>query len=155
MSNYLEISYSVEYADNDLISLNFLESTFSGGAHPNYNYFTITYDLKNGKELKLSELFKPGVKYLEAISAFAIKDLQSRKMPDSDENMGLAQDMWEDGAKPTVQNYQSWNITKKGLMFTFDPYQVAAYAYGSQSVIIPYAKLKDMIKLESVLARMN
>jgi hypothetical protein len=153
MNNYIDIGYSVEYADNDLISVNFLEGTFTGGVHPNYNYFTVTYDLKNGRELKLSELFKPGAKYLEAISAYAIKDLQSRKMPDSDENMGLAQDVFADGAKPAAENYQNWNITKKGLMFTFDPYQVGPYAVGSQTVIVPYARLKEIVRTGSALTK--
>lgn len=154
MNNYIEISYNIEYADNDLISVSFLESNFTGGAHPNYNYFTITYDLKNGKELKLSELFKPGAKYLQTVSAYAIQDLQSRKAPDSNENMGLAQDMFAEGATPKAENYQNWNITKKGLMFTFDPYQVGPYAAGSQSVIVPYARLKEIVKTDGALAKM-
>jgi hypothetical protein len=154
VNNYLDISYNIEYADNDLVSVSFLESNFTGGVHPNYGYFTITYDLKNGRELKLADLFKPGARYLETVSAYAIKDLQSRKIPDGDENMGLAQDIFADGAKPEVKNYSSWNITKKGLMFTFDPYQVGPYAYGSQTVIVPYAKLKEIAKPDSVLARM-
>jgi hypothetical protein len=154
VTNYIDIGYSVEYADNDLISVSFLEGTFSGGAHPNYNYFTITYDLKNGREIKLSELFKPGAKYLQAVSAYATKDLQSRKMPDSDENMGLAQDIFADGAKPTAENYRNWNMTKKGLMFTFDPYQVGPYAAGSQTVIVPYAQLKEIAKSDGALMKM-
>jgi hypothetical protein len=154
VNNYLEISYNVEYADNDLISVSFLESNFTGGAHPNYNYFTITYDLKNGKELKLAELFKPGVKYLEAVSAYAVKDLQSRKMPDSDENMGLAQDLFAEGATAKAENYQNWNITKKGLMFTFDPYQVGPYAAGSHTVIVPYARLREIANPGGTLGKM-
>jgi hypothetical protein len=154
MNNYIEISYNIEYADNDLISVSFLEGNFTGGAHPNYNYFTITYDLRNGKELKLSELFKPGARYLQTVSAYAIQDLKSRKMPDSNENLGLAQDVFEDGATAKAENYQSWNITKKGLMFTFDPYQVGPYAAGSQTVIVPYAKLRDLAKPDGALAKM-
>jgi hypothetical protein len=146
MNNYIDIGYNIEYADDDLISVSFLEGNFTGGAHPNYGYFTITYDLKNGREVKLSELFQPGAKYLEAVSAYATKDLQSRKMPDSDENLGLAQDSFAEGATAKAENYQNWNITKKGLMFTFDPYQVGPYAAGSQTVIVPYANLKEIAR---------
>src|SRR5579885_652539 len=155
MNNYMDISYNVEYADDDLISVKFLEDTFEGGAHPNQNYYTVTYDLKQGRELKLSDLFRPGAKYLAFVSDYATRDLQSRKDPDSGENLGLAQDTFADGAKPEAENYARWNITKKGLMFTFDPYQVAAYAYGPQTVIIPYAKLKDIARPDGVIARMS
>jgi hypothetical protein len=154
MNNYIDISYDLQYADDDLISVSFLADTFAGGAHPNQNYFTITYDLKRGKELKLSELFKPGSKYLAVISAYAIRDLQSRKEPDSNENMGLAQDIFADGAKPTAQNYRNWNLTKKGLMFTFDPYQVGPYAVGPQTVIVPYAQLKEIAATDGALMKM-
>ena len=154
MNNFIEINYNTEYADDDLISVSFLESTFSGGAHPNHNYFTVTYDLKQGRELRLAELFKPGARYLQTVSAYTLRDLQGRKMPDSDENMGLAQDIFEDGAKPTVENYRNWNITRKGLMFTFDPYQVGPYAAGPQTVIIPYARLKEMARPGGTLAKM-
>jgi Protein of unknown function (DUF3298)/Deacetylase PdaC len=156
MSLYVEISYDVEYADNDLISIRFLEDTYEGGVHPNYNYFTVTYDLKQGRELKLSDLFKPGAKYLDAVSAYATRDLQSRKDPENNnESMGLAQDIFADGAKPTADNYARWNITKKGLMFTFDPYQVAAYAYGAQTVIIPYARLMEIARADGALTRIT
>ena len=46
MGNYIDVGYDVEYADDDLISVNFGEDTFSGGAHPNHGTFTLTYDLK-------------------------------------------------------------------------------------------------------------
>jgi hypothetical protein len=39
-------------------------------------------------------------------------------------------------------------------MFTFDPYQVGPYAAGSQTVIVPYAKLREMARPGSALARM-
>jgi hypothetical protein len=154
MNNYIDIGYGIEYADNDLLSVSFLEGNFTGGAHPNYNYFTITYDLKNGREIKLSELFKPGAKYLQAVSAYASKDLRSRKMPDSDENMGLAQDIFAEGATAQAENYRNWNITKRGLMFTFDPYQVGPYAAGPQNVIVPYDKLKEIAKADGALMKM-
>ncbi len=153
MNNYLDISFDVEYADNDLISISFLESNFSGGAHPNYNYSTLNYDLKNGRELKLADLFKSGAKYLQTLSAYSLKDLQSRT--DGGENQGLAQDMWEEGAKPTAANFKSWNLTRKGLLITFDPYQVGSYAEGPQFVIVPYAELKSIAKADGALAKMQ
>jgi hypothetical protein len=153
VGSYIEIGYDVEYADDDLISVNFGEDTYTGGAHPNHNTFTITYDLKQGRELKLADLFKPGSKYLAAIADYATRDLQGRKDPESGENLGLAQDIWEDGVKPTADNYRNWNITKKGLLIIFPPYQVAAYAFGPQTVIVPYSHLKDIARPDGPLAK--
>lgn len=155
MGNYIDVGYNIEYADDDLISVSFGEDTFTGGAHPNHDTSTITYDLKQGRELKLADLFKPGSKYLATVADFAMRDLKGRKDPDSGENIGLAQDMWEDGAKPTAENYRNWNITKKGLLVTFPPYQVGAYAFGTQTVIVPYSQLKDLIKADGALAKFS
>lgn len=153
MGNYIEVGYSIEFADEELISVNFTESTFTGGAHPNSNTFTITYDLKAGRQLKLADLFKPGTKYLAAIADYATRDLQGRKDPETGENMGIAQDIWEDGIKPTADNYSNWNVTKKGLLITFPAYQVAAYAYGPQTVIVPYSHLEDIAKTGGALKK--
>jgi hypothetical protein len=155
MGNYIDIGYDVEYADDDLISVNFGEDTFTGGAHPNHDTFTLNYDLKQGRELKLADLFKPGSKYLQTIADYALRDLKSRKDPDSGENLGLAQDIFEDGAKPTADNYRNWNVTKKGLLITFPPYQVAAYAFGPQTVIVPYSQLKDIALPDGPLTKAN
>ena len=155
IGNYIEISYDIAFADNDLISVNFLESTFEGGAHPNYNYFTINYDLKNNRELKLADLFKPNANYLNAVSSFATKDLQNRKDPTSGENRGLAQDIFKDGALPKAENYANWNLTRKGLMFTFAPYQVASYADGTQTVVVPYTEIKNIAKSDGAVAKFD
>jgi hypothetical protein len=152
MGNYIDVAYGVEYADDNLISVNFVEYTFTGGAHPNSGNFTLTYDLKAGRELKLADLFKPGSGYLSKIAGYALRDLKERKDPETGENMGIAQDIFEDGAKPAAENYQNWNITKKGLLITFPPYQVAAYAFGPQTVIVPYTELKDIARPNGVLS---
>ncbi|HJP90577.1 MAG TPA: RsiV family protein [Pyrinomonadaceae bacterium] len=134
MGSDIDISYAVALAQDDLISIKFdVGSYYQGAAHPNSFSEVINYDLKNGKQLKLSDLFKPGAKYLQAISAYCIAELKKQL------------DAPEGGAAPVPKNYQSWNITKQGLGINFDSYQVASYAEGPQYVLVPYSKLKDLI----------
>ena len=149
----IDIGYNIEYADDETVSVSFWNGTYEGGAHPNSSSFTINYDLKNNREIKLADVFKPGAKYLDAVAAYCTKDLQSRKDAETGENMGIAQEMWADGATPAADNYRSWNVTKKGLMFTFDAYQVAPYAAGPQTVIVPFANLKTIAKPGGALAK--
>ena len=153
--NYIDVAYGVEYADDGLISVNFVEYVFTGGAHPNSGNFTLTYDLKNGRELKLPDLFKPGSRYLTTIANYALRDLKERKDPDTGESLGFAQDIFEDGAKPTADNYRNWNVTRKGLLITFPPYQVSAYAFGPQTVIVPYSELKDIVRPDGAFAKVK
>ncbi len=135
--------YTVAFANDDLISIEYDIGGYSAGAaHGNSSSSVLNYDVKAGKVLKLADLFKPGAKYLQAISAYCLNDLkkQSKKNGDS-----LPDDMIKSGAGPDARNFQSWTITKKGLDFTFDAYQVGPYAAGPQSVVVPYSVLKELI----------
>ena len=56
-----------------------------------------------------------------------------------------------EGAAPTPENYKSWNMQPDGLRITFDPYQVAAYAAGPQTVFVPYSELGDIMRPDGPL----
>ena len=100
----------------------------------------VNYDLKNGKQLKLADLFKPGAKYLQAIANYCIADLKKQA-----KDKGLEASEIENGAAANAKNYQGWTITRKGLGINFDAYQVGPYAAGPQFVLVPYSSLKDFI----------
>lgn len=135
------VSYEVALAQDDLISVGFdLGGYYQGAAHPNSSSATINYDLKNGKQLKLSDLFQPGSKFLRAIANYCIADLKKQA-----KDTGLIAEEIESGAGPTLDNYRSWTITRRGLGVNFDSYQVGPYAAGPQFVMVPYAALKDVI----------
>jgi hypothetical protein len=155
LGNYLDLGYSIDYADGDLVSMQILTDEFTGGAHPNQGFYTLTYDLKAGREVRLADLFKPGTAYLRTIANYCAKDLQSRKDPDSGENRQLATDIFADGVKPTADNFQNWAVTKKGLLILFPPYQVASYADGPQNVIVPYSALKSVARADSAILKMK
>jgi hypothetical protein len=141
MGSDISISYTIGLAQDDLISVLFdVGSYYQGAAHPNSFTRALNFDLRNGKPLKLADLFKPGAKYLQAISAFAIADLKKQGS-----EKGLLEDQIKEGAAPTPKNYQSWTIRKQGLGINFDAYQVGPYAAGPQFVLVPFSALKDLI----------
>jgi len=155
VGSYFEAEYNVTLATKDLISVWFGVSTYyEGAAHPNHNSKVFNYDLNTGKELKLADLFKPNSDYLKVVSDYAVKDLteqlrgeMSGDEPDTD---------WiREGAGPKEENYQSWNLSPKGLEINFDPYQVSSYAAGPKEVVIPLSALKDVLDPSGPLARSN
>lgn len=149
-ANSLDIGYSIALATDDLISIEFEVGSYSSGAaHPNSYSEVLNYDVKAGKVIKLTDLFNPGAKYLQLISAYCIKDL---KRQSKSKDSLLDDQTIQSGAGPDAQNYDSWTITKKGLGITFDPYQVASYAAGPQSVVVPYSALKELIRPDGLLA---
>jgi Protein of unknown function (DUF3298)/Deacetylase PdaC len=153
MGSDLEVSYEVALAQDDLISVDFnVYSYYQGAAHPNAFSEVLNYDVKKGEQLKLSDLFKPGAKFLQTISKYCIEQLKKQMKEGVQE--GDVDNQWiENGAGPTAKNYQSWTITRKGLGINFDAYQVGPYAAGPQSVTVPYATLKDLINPEGPIAQ--
>jgi hypothetical protein len=144
MGSDLNVSYDVGLAQDDLISVQFsVGSYYQGAAHPNTFTEVVNYDLKNGKQLKLADLFKPGAKYLPDIANYCIADLKKQ----AKEKFLEASEI-ENGAAANAKNYQSWTITRKGLGINFDAYQVGPYAAGPQYVLVPYSNLKDLINPE-------
>ena len=149
MGSNLNVAYTLILAQDDLISVKFdVGSYYQGAAHPNSYSDVINYDLKNGKQLKLSDLFKPGAKYLQAIADYSIADLKKQAT-----EKGLTPEEIQNGAAPAAKNYQSWNIMKTGIGVTFDAYQVGPYAAGPQFVTVPYSALKDLINPEGPIAQ--
>src|SRR5215813_13766303 len=101
--------------------------------------------MKNGKVLKLSDLFKPGAKYLAALSTYCISDLKKQ----SKDKQGMLDDSSiNTGASPTAQNFHSWTIRRNGISVEFNAYQVGPYAAGAQTVVVPYSTLKDLVNPE-------
>jgi len=148
----LSVGYNIELAKDDLISVMLSVGSYSAGAaHPNSHSEVVNFDLKNGKLLKLSDLFQPGSKYLQVVSAYCIADLKKQGKQQGEESM-LDDDWIQRGAGPNAENYMSWTIGKRGLGIVFDAYQVAAYAAGPQHVFVPYSALKDIITPDGPLA---
>jgi hypothetical protein len=149
----LGAGYTIALAKDDLISVQFDIGGYSAGAaHPNSYTDVINFDLRNGKQLKLADLFKPGSKYLHALSNYCIQDLKKQsKQKGAD---GMLDDDWiQRGAGPDGNNYRSWTITKNGIGINFDSYQVGPYAAGPQYVLVPYSALKEAIKPDGPVAQ--
>lgn len=118
-----------------LLSVRFSFAYYAqGAAHPGVYFLTVNYDLANGHQLALTDVFLPESSFLERIAEKCKAELTARDIAATLE-----------GADPTLENYRNWNLTPEGLRITFDPYQVAAYAAGPQEITIPWAELQDLL----------
>jgi hypothetical protein len=143
----VEVTYKLISQINDIWSFKFDVSFYAdGAAHPGLNSVTLNYDLGQGRELSLADLFLPGSNYLEVISAYCIAELSKQPFFDGP---------FSEGAQPTPENYRNWNIASDGLMITFDEYQVAPYAAGPQKVTVPYSQFRAVINPQGPLGRLN
>jgi hypothetical protein len=134
-----------------VISLLFTISTYTGGAHPNEDFKTFTFDVQNQKEIMLNDLFVAGSNPWPTIAPMVQQSLETRLStaigaPLADEDKQTIQN----GTGEDPQNYQNFVLDGDSLVFYFPPYQVAAYAAGPQSVSIPLSSLNGFINADAI-----
>lgn len=147
-SNSLVIHNEVTYVSNELISIRFhVYTSYYAAAHPNTSTLSINYDLKTGKPIALNELFNKDSIFLTLIANSAKQQLTKHLITSTTpkEDSDYQQQWIAKGAAATLTNYKNWNILDNGLLVTFDPYQVAAYVYGPQSVVVLFSKLTSVM----------
>ena len=134
----VNFTYQVGLATDSFLGLHFIGYSYNGDiAHQVQDSFTLNFDLTNGKQMQLSDLFKPGSKYLEFISRYTIADLSRIK---SD------REAYEDSLQPLSKNFDVWQITTTGITFNFHSCRVADCSEGELIVQIPFSDLKPMLK---------
>ncbi|MBA2339882.1 MAG: hypothetical protein H0V88_05775 [Pyrinomonadaceae bacterium] len=152
-----ETSFNVLLATDDLISVEIVEDSYSGGAYPNSYYYALTYDLRRNREVQLEELFKPGSKYKEEILRYCLDSMnksaqrskeeearrEGKPRPTSDEPLFSAEE---------VSEWQTWAMTRRGLIVYFDFAHVIA-AYNRE--FVPYRVVADYLKPDSPAARLG
>lgn len=141
-SNNLDINYKMFSTNRNVISIRFsIYTNFYGAAHPFTTFLSLNYDIKQKKLLSLDQIFK-SKDYLQFLATYSKKVL-TKKLSKA---ASTSTEPDQEGLKPLAKNFKIWNLTSDGLLLTFPPYQVAAYVFGPQEVLIPYAAVKNMLR---------
>jgi hypothetical protein len=137
----LEIDYQVYYSNNHVISLRLTQTVMAlGQMHPISYYETINYELRKGRDLQPSDVFKPG--YLKAFAAYVRTGLKAK--------YDLADEWSRQGTMPNEHNFKNWNIVPDGIVLSFEDYQIAPHSFGQAEMIVPYGEFKRLLRSESV-----
>ena len=126
---FLESEGAVTYLDTSYISLDFSQTTYTGGAHPNSYLQKSVFDIKTGMQLELADLVKDTANLRKAV------EIEFRKVREIPEGESLE----EAGFWFEYDNFllaHNFGLTDNGLEFFYNPYEVAPYAAGSTSVLI-------------------
>lgn len=130
-----------------LVGFTFAAYVFpAGAAHGVTAVTTFTFDAATGERIALSTLFRPGSPWLDVLSA----DSRSR-LPAVLGSMDLPS-MLDPGTAPKASNFSAWSISPFGLQLTFGDYQVAPYAAGTPSILIPFAALRYVLAAKGAAA---
>jgi hypothetical protein len=116
-----------------------LESyAYTGGAHPNAYVWLRSFDRASGQPIELTAIVKDTAQLLPIVE----REFR-RKM-----KLGPKQDL--ENAGYFLKNGQFFlpeNIAlgRAGLICYYNPYEIAAYAYGPITVVVPYPELRDIL----------
>jgi Deacetylase PdaC len=131
--NTVDLDYQIFLGTDSLLSIYFVGYSYGiGAAHSVQFSYVINYDVKSHKQLKLSDVFKRDVNYLEFIAQYCTGVLL--------QNPGLTQTL-----DRKAEMFESWNITPYGVRFHFDACKISACSVGEQSVEISFADLRPML----------
>lgn len=137
----------VSYSNAALLSIEFNEDDFRGGAHPNARREYLNLSPATGSAVPLRELLVPGgeaklTALAEAQFRAAHQIAPGGKL--SEAGFTFARDQF------TLS--RTWGVTDGGLAFHYNEYEVAPHAIGATTLRLPWSEIRDLVRKEAGLA---
>jgi len=128
-------SFKVKSIINDIISIEIILTDYTGGGNGNHSYpKTIIYDLKNGKQLFVDDIFC-GNDYLKKVKDVLRANLINGSVFDN--SLGYLTD------EVLLSYLREASFNDFGLTLSFSPYIFTPGAYGIYDIFVPYSILGD------------
>jgi hypothetical protein len=117
---------------------------YTGGAHPNSNLALYMFDRETGHTLSMSDLVSDTTALLDVVEQAFRR--QQELMPQTNlEEHGY---FLRDGRFFLPANI---GMSRTGMVFCYNPYEIAAYAVGPIEVTVPYAQLSGILRPDGPL----
>ena len=131
------------------LSVLYIYSDYKGGAHPNTLFTYFNYNPKTYQTITLDSLITAeGMPKLRAVAENIF-----RKNEQLAPNASLSERyFFADGVFSLPETF---TLTKDGIKFLYNPYEIKAYAEGTTALTIPFSKIKDIMKASSILVNFN
>lgn len=109
-----------------------------GAAHGMPTRIYTHINLKNGRFYRLSDLFKPGSKYVQKLS-----EIVGKQIANDPQYSYVFPDTYKG-----ITSEQPFFVDEEALYLYFAPYEIAPYAAGFPTFRIPYAEIMGLISTE-------
>lgn len=145
MTNEIKNEGISMFSDDKILSYSYESYAYLGGAHGNSNRRLYNFDLKNAHIITENEIFISD--YFSTLTQFIKEELleQSAEVGSVADLNDL--DFWEEEIRPNNNFY----VSEEGLVYVFNPYEIAPYSMGQIEVTLPYDKLKPLMKSGNIL----
>lgn len=135
-------TYEVKNNQRDVLSFSFSNYTYHHQAAHGMTYIkSLTFDLKQGKRVRLNELFKPDSDYINRVSSLIQSQITEREIP-------LLENF------TTIQPDQDFYIADKTLVIYFQLYDLTPYVFGFPMFPLSVYDLQDIIAEDGPLGRL-
>lgn len=137
----LSISHEVTYPSPRVASILWNIWSFTGGAHGMLDIVANNYDRSTGYPLLLEDLFvDPDLAVLQFSKA--ARRVLAEADQGSEDGAGIPDEMLMAGTEPVEDNFRIFIVTPSGIRLHFQPYQVAPWAAGPQTVDVSLDELQ-------------
>jgi hypothetical protein len=127
------------YNSNNRVTFGISSYAFTGGAHGQSVESYTTADLKTGKTLGLSDLFKTG--YADELTRLLTSRLHK------DINLPETRKLSEAGYfTDEIKPGENFYLNDNGIGFTYNQYEIAPYSFGITTVFLTNEELKGILK---------
>lgn len=133
--------------DSSLTTLEISGYSFRGGAHGSSLTTFLNWDAKAHKHLSLADLLVDS--YKQPLDSVAEKIF--RKQENLSDTEPLKNNYFF--AKDKFSLNDNFLITPTGLRFVYNEYEIKPYAAGKTELFIPYAQIKTLLRLNTVISQ--
>lgn len=129
------VDFTVTYNQNCTLSLYFDQYEYTGGAHGMTVRSSDTWDLQRSRKMEQKDLFSVELQFKEYVVAIINRMIA--------EDIASGDDLYfEDYAHLVTDNFKPNNfyLTEEGAVFYYQHYDIAPYAAGIRTFLIPYSQ---------------
>ena len=149
---YMKKHIHVTYSSKNYFGLALDEESYTGGAHGMYSTIYHNYDLQSGKVLHLKDIVIPEM--LDSLTRIGERLFRLTKNITEGKSLNAAGYFVFARHDSLVGRFylnDNFSMGANGIIFHYNPYEIAPYVNGSSKIIIPYSRLKDIALPGSLL----
>ncbi len=124
-----------------LISLVYTQYQYTGGAHGLQSVSCLVVDVNKGRVVRLADLFTAG--YEKQLIEQLEKEFRREYDIPEGEPLNGENGLLFDPHLPVTSNFY---LTKEGIGFVYNPYEVAPYVVGEINLFLPFSSLKGLLR---------
>jgi hypothetical protein len=127
------------YQNEHIVAFAYKWMIYEGGAHPNYGKFCFVIDKSTGNKIEYTGLIAGNeAKFLQIAEA----EFKAQSGIKKDEEIYSVYHFENDKFHLT----DNYTFTRTGIVFCYNPYDIAPYSFGMIELTLPYEKVKNLIK---------